>query len=263
MKENSTMRCWLLGLVNVLIWLGSQSAWALDHDNLDKNRPVQIEDAYPVAKGEIALESGARFLDRRQGRTRFVFQPQILYGAFYNTQLEMGGDLITEPSSIAGAEKSGDLRIGGLYNFNTETLTLPAFAVKLDLEFPTGVRSKGVDSTVAGILTRSFGRWRTHLNAEYTFVGSAQGAERNGFYRLAAGVSYPLGYPMRFRETLIADVFSRQSELSGGRNPTGVEFGLRHQFSSRIVLDGGIGTEFAGPSDRSVVFGTIGLSFGF
>lgn len=102
-----------------------------------------------------------------------------------------------------------------------------------------------------------------HLNAEYTVVGSAQGRERNGFYRFVAGVSYPLGYPARFRETLIVDVFTRQSELSGNRNPTGIEVGLRHQFSSRLVLDGGIGTEFAGPSDRSAVFGIVGLSIGF
>lgn len=257
------MRRHSLRFAGTLILLWAQPAWALDHDNLDKNRPVQIEDAYPIPKGEIALEGGARFLDRREGRTRFVFQPQILYGSFYNTQLEIGGDLLTEPTSLAGAEKSGDLRLGALYNFNTETITLPAFAVKLDLELPTGIRSRGADSTVAGILTRSFGRWRAHVNAEYTVAGSARGAERNGLYRLAAGVSYPLGYPMRFRETLIVDVFTRQSDLSGERNPTGVEAGLRHQFSSRIVLDGGIGTEFAGPSDRSVVFGAVGVSFGF
>jgi hypothetical protein len=263
MKKQRTMRRWLFGLVGMLIWLSNQPSWALDHDNLDKNRPLQIEDAYPIAKGEIALEGGTQFNDRRQGRTRVTFQPQILFGAFYNTQLEIGGDLFTEPTSVAGPEKSGDLRVGALYNFNTETLALPAFAVKLDLEFPTGVRSKGVDSTVGGILTRSFGRWRTHLNAEYTIVSSAGEGERNGLYRVVVGVSYPLGYPMRFRETLIADVFTRQSDLSGGRNPTGVEVGLRHQFSSRIVLDGGIGTEFSGPSDRSAFFGTVGLSFGF
>ena len=257
------MRRYSLWLMGLLIWLCGQPAWALDHDNLDLNRPTQMEDAYPIAKGEIAVEGGGRFFDRRQGRTRFAFQPQVLYGAFYNTQLEVGGDLLTEPTSIVGAEKSGDLRVGALYNFNTETLSLPAMALKLDLEFPTGVRSRGVDGTLAGILTRSFGRLRTHLNAGYTVVGSARGAERNGLYRLVAGVSYPLGYPMRYRETLIADVFTRQSELSGGRNPTGVEVGLRHQFSSRIVLDGGIGTEFAGPPDRSAVFGTVGLSFGF
>ena len=257
------MRYSLRVLVGMFLWLSPLPAWALDHDNLDKNRPVQLEDAYPIAKGEIALEGGGQFIDRRQGRTRFVFQPQILYGAFYNTQLEMGGDLFTEPTTVEGAEKSGDLRISALYNFNTETLTLPALALKLDLELPTGVRSRGVDGSLTGILTRSFGRWRTHLNATYTVVGSAQGRERNGFYRFVAGVSYPLGYPARFRQTLIADVFTRQSDLSGGRNPTGVEAGLRYQLSSRIVLDGGIGTEFAGPTDRSAVFGTVGLSVAF
>lgn len=267
MRNNERLECLmrgcLLSIVTFLLCLGLPPAWALDHDNLDKNRPLRIEDAYPLAKGEFGLEGGARFVDRRQGRTRFVFQPQVLYGAFYNTQLEIGGDLVTEPTSVEGAEKSGDVRVGVLYNLNTETLSLPALAVKLDLEFPTGVRSKGVDGTLAGILTRSFGRWRTHLNVEYTVVGSARGGERDGLYRLALGVSYPLGYPMRFRETLIADVFTRQSDLSGGRNPTGIEVGLRHQFSSRIVLDGGLGTEFAGPSDRSAVFGTVGLSIGF
>ncbi len=257
------MRHSVLVIISMLLWLGAQPSWALDHDNLDKNRPLQIEDAYPIAKGEIALEGGARFSDRRQGRTHFAFQPQLLYGVIYNTQLEIGGDLLTEPTSINGSEKSGDLRAGVLYNFNTETLTMPALAVKLEIELPTGVRSKGVDGTIAGIVTRSFGRWRTHLNVEYTVVGSAQGSERNGLYRLLAGVSYPLGYPSMFRDTLIADVFTRQSVLSGERNPTGIEVGLRHQLSSRIVLDGGIGTEFAGPSDRSAVFGTLGLSFGF
>ncbi len=257
------MRLFPVLFLGMLIWLSAQPVSALDHDNLDKNRPLRIEDAYPIAKGEIALEGGTQFSDRRQGRTRVAFQPQILFGAFYNTQLEIGGDLFTEPTAIGGAEKSGDLHVGVLYNFNTETLSLPALAVKLDLEFPTGVRSRGVDGTLAGLLTRSFGRWRTHLNAEYSVIGSARGEERNGLYRLAVGVSYPLGYPMRFRETLIADVFTRQSELSGGRNPTGIEIGLRHQFSSRIVLDGGIGTEFAGPADRSAVFGTVGLSIGY
>src|SRR2546428_5738404 len=180
MKRHHTMRYSLRVLVGMFLWLSPLPAWALDHDNLDKNRPVQLEDAYPIAKGEIALEGGGQFIDRRQGRTRFVFQPQILYGAFYNTQLEMGGDLFTEPTTVEGAEKSGDLRISALYNFNTETLTLPALALKLDLELPTGVRSRGVDGSLTGILTRSFGRWRTHLNATYTVVGSAQGRERNG-----------------------------------------------------------------------------------
>jgi hypothetical protein len=237
--------------------------WALDHDNLDPNRPIAMEDAYAIPKGEIGLEGGVRFNDRREGKTRVAFQPQIIYGAFHNTQIEIQGDLFTEPATLVGANKSGDLHLGVLYNFNTETLTLPAFAMRVEADLPTGVRSKGIDTQVTGILTRSFGRLRVHLNAGFTAVGAPQGQERNGAYRIVAAVSYPIGYPNRFRETLIVDVYTRQSDLVGQRNNTGIEIGLRHQLSSRVVLDGGIGTEYIGPSDRSALTGTVGLSVGF
>ena len=256
------MRQAILGTCAVfLLW--PMPAWALDHDNLDPNRPIQMEDAYAIPKGEIGLESGVRINDRRQGKTRTVFQPQLIYGAFDNTQIEIQGDFFTDPQSLVGANKSGDLHLGVLYNFNVETLNLPAFAARVELDLPTGVNSKGVDTQVTGILTRSFGRLRAHANAGYTLLGSPQGQERNGVYRVIAAISYPLGYPTSFRDTLIMDIYTRQSDLKGQRNNTGVEIGLRHQLSSRIVLDTGVGTEFYGPSDRSALTGTVGLSVGF
>lgn len=238
-------------------------ARALDHDNLDPNRPIQMEDAYAIPKGEIGVESGVRWTDRRTGRTTVAFQPQVIYGIFSNTQMEVQGDVFTDPQSVVGANKSGDLHLGALYNFNTETLSLPAFAIRLEADLPTGVRSKGIDTQMTGIMTRSFGRLRVHLNAGYTVLGTPQGQERSGTYRVIAAVSYPIGYPYRFRETLIVDVYSRQSDLAGQPNHTGMEVGLRHQLSSRIVLDGGVGTELAGPADRAVFTGTVGLSVGF
>ena len=237
--------------------------WALDHDNLDPNRPIAIEDAYVVPKGEIGVEGGILFSDRKRGDSRLVFQPQLIIGAFNNTQLELSSDVSTDPRSVVGDDKSGNLTVGALYNFNTETVNLPAFAARVQLGFPTGVNAKGVDTAVTGVMTRSYGRWRTHLNIGYTFLGSPQGQERSGAYRVVAAVSYPLGYPMSFRDTIIANVFTRQSDLVGQRNPTGVGIGLRHQVSSRVVFDAGLGTELIGPSDRSVFFSTIGLSVGF
>jgi len=94
-------------------------------------------------------------------------------------------------------------------------------------------------------------------------LGSPQGQERPGAYRAVAAVGYPLGYPTSFRDTLIASVYTRESDLRGRRNHTGVEIGLRHQLSSRIVLDGGLGTEFVGPADRAALPGTVGMSVGF
>ncbi len=250
-------------LALMLLGLLPTPVLALDHDNLDPNRPIGMEDAYAIPKGEIGLEGGVRFNDRREGRTRVTFQPQIIYGAFDNTQIEIQGDLFTEPNTLVGANKSGDLHLGVLYNFNTETLNLPALAVRVETDLPTGVNSKGVDTQVTGILTRSFGRLRVHLNAGYTLAGSPQGQERPGAYRAVAAVSYPLGYPTSFRDTLIASLYTRQSDLQGQRNHTGVEVGIRHQLTSRLVVDAGLGTEFVGPADRAAVLGTVGLSVGF
>lgn len=236
---------------------------ALDHDNLDPNRPIGMEDAYAIPKGEIGMEGGVRFNDRRESRTRVTFQPQIIYGAFENAQIEIQGDLFTEPNTLVGASKSGDLHLGLLYNFNTETVSLPAMALRVETDLPTGVNSKGVDTQVTGILTRSFGRLRAHLNAGYTVLGSPQGQERPGAYRAVAAVSYPLGYPSSFRDTLIASLYTRQSDLRGQRNHTGVEVGIRHQLTSRLVVDAGLGSEFIGPTDRAALLGTVGLSVGF
>ncbi len=250
-------------VIGAALTLATAPLSALDHDNLDPNRPIGMEDAYAIPKGEIGLEGGVRFNDRREGRTQVTFQPQIIYGAFVNTQIEIQGDLFTDPRSIVGANKSGDLHVGVLYNFNTETLRLPAFAVRVEADLPTGVNSKGVDTQLTGILTRSFGRLRVHVNAGYTVIGSPQGHERPGAYRAVAAVSYPLGYPTSFRDTLIASIYSRQSDLRGQQNHTGVEIGIRHQLTSRVVLDGGLGTEFVGPADRAALLGTMGVSVGF
>jgi hypothetical protein len=250
-------------IVVFIFGLWPLSSFALDHDNLDPNRPIGMEDAYAIPKGEIGMEGGVRFNDRREGRTRVTFQPQIIYGVFDNAQIEIQGDLFTEPNTLVGANKSGDLHLGLLYNFNTETLQLPAMAVRVETDLPTGVNSKGVDTQLTGILTRSFGRLRAHLNAGYTLLGSPQGQERPGAYRAVVAVSYPLGYPGSFRDTLIASIYTRQSDQRGQRNNTGCEIGLRHQLTSRIVLDAGLGTEFYGPTDRAALLGTVGVSVGF
>ena len=247
----------------ILLGLLPAPLLALDHDNLDPNRPIGMEDAYAIPKGEIGMEGGVRFNDRREGRTRVTFQPQIIYGAFDNAQIEIQGDLFTEPNSLVGASKSGDFHLGLLYNFNTETLAVPAMALRVETDLPTGVNSRGVDTQVTGILTRSFSRLRAHLNAGYTVLGLPKGQERPGAYRAVAAVSYPLGYPDSFRDTLIASLYTRESDLRGQRNHTGVEVGIRHQLTSRLVVDAGLGTEFAGPTDRAAVLGTVGLSVGF
>ena len=140
----------------LLLLMVPTAVWALDHDNLDPNRPIAIEDAYVVPKGEIGVEGGVMFNDHKQGKSRFVFQPQLIIGAFDNTQLELSSDVQTDPTSVVGDDKSGNLTVGALYNLNTETLSLPALAVRAQLGLPTGVNAKGVDTALTGVMTRSY-----------------------------------------------------------------------------------------------------------
>jgi hypothetical protein len=239
------------------------SALAIDHKNLDEGRPLRLEDAYAISTGEIALEAGAGFTLRRRGTDRGFFPVEMLYGALPNFQIGVGTTLSTDPREIDEPTKSGDLRLGGLYNLNQETLVMPAFGVKVEVGLPTGVESTGVDVEVKGIVAKSFERLSLHFNAAYLFLTDAGRGERDGRYELVLGASYPVGAPKSTRATLVADIFTEQATRRGESNVVGTEIGLRYQLTPSIVWDVGIGTEFAGPSSRSQFFFATGLSWAF
>ena len=238
-------------------------AYALDHKNLDEGRPLRLEDAYPIADGEFAIEAGAGFTLQRRGADRGFFPGELLYGPLPNLQVGVGTIFSTVPREIDDRPKSGDLRFSALYNFNQETIALPAFAVKLGLDAPTGVNAHGFGIETKGIVTKSVKRLSLHLNAGYEFLTSTRDDERDGRYKLAIGASYPVGAPRFTRATLVGDVFAEQSSHHGDPTTVGTELGLRYQLTPRIVWDVGVGTEFAGPAERSKFSFATGLSFGF
>jgi Putative MetA-pathway of phenol degradation len=257
MRQRSLI--WSLALLMAI----APAAYAIDHKNLDEGRPLRLDDAYAIASRELAVEVGAGFALERRGPDRGVFPLEVLYGALPNLQLGLGTTLLTDPHEVHEQTKSGDLRVSGLYNFNQETLTLPAFGLKLELNLPTGVDSAGVDVEVKGIVTRSIDRLSLHLNAGYAFFSGTTGEERDGRYEVTLGASYPVGAPQYTRTTLVGDLFTEQGDRRGGSNVFGAEVGFRHQLTQRVVVDAGIGSELAGPADRSSVFVTTGVSVGF
>jgi hypothetical protein len=153
--------------------------------------------------------------------------------------------------------------VSALYNFNQETISLPAFALKVGLDTPTGVDAHGYGIELKGIITKSIERLSLHLNAGYEFLTATPRGDRDGRYKLALGASYPIGAPQFTRATLVGDVFAEQSTRRGESTFVGTEMGLRYQLTPRMVWDVGIGTEFAGPAHRSDLFMTTGFSFGF
>lgn len=146
----------LSGLMTIaLLAACTPAAYAIDHKNLDEGRPLRLEDAYPIASGEWAVEAGAGFTVQRRRADRAFFPVEVLYGAYPNLQLSVGSTITTDPRELDDPTKSGDLQLSGLYNFNQETVTLPALAAKVTVNFPTGVESSGIDVELKSIATKS------------------------------------------------------------------------------------------------------------
>ena len=250
-------------LIGTLFLAWSSAAFGIDHKNLDEGRPLRLQDAYSVSQGELTVEGGAGFISERQGSDKASFSLDVVYGLLPGLQLELGSTLYTDPHEIDEPEKSGDLSLEALYNFNQETLTIPALGLKGSVDFPTGVDSEGVDFELTGIVTKSFGRLSLHFNGGYQFIGEPGPDERDGIYKLAFGPSYPVGAPMYTRATILADIFVEQALWEDDAEIVGAEAGIRYQLSERTVLDMGAGSEFEGPDDRSPFFAAFGFSYAF
>src|SRR5260370_722603 len=134
----------------------------------------------------------------------------MLDAAYPNLQLSVGTTLATDPRDIDDRPKSGDLQVSALYNFNQETISLPAFALKVGVDTPTGVGARGYGIELKGIITKSIERLNLHLNAGYEFRTSTTRDQRHGRYRLSSGATYPIG-PPRFPRAL--------SGAANGRGP--------------------------------------------
>ena len=164
---------------------------AADHRNLDADLAVTVEDAYPVKFREPSFHGGWH------GDGALI---ELEYGLARNWQLNLGE------------------RPGLLFNFNTETLRIPAFALKVEGDVSTG------DVSWKGIVTRSFGRNRIHLNA---------GTGREHRWETVAGWDRPIAQ----QTILVADIVARD------REPGAIEIGVRHQVTPRQVWSAGVGVE--------------------
>ena len=245
-----------------LLFVASPVA-AVDHKNLDEGRPTRLDDAYTIATGEIEIAAGLGVAVSRRGPARGLLPIEIVYGAFPNLQIGIGTSITTDPRTLDEPPKSGDVHLGALYNFNQETLALPAFGLRLDVGLPTGVGGDNTTVRLKGIVTKSIERLSLHLNAAYEFITDTRRDEREGRYEFVVGASYPVGAPRYTRATVIADIFAEQAFHRGDDTVVGLEAGFRYQVTSRLIWDLGMGTELAGPADRQKLFFTTGISFGF
>ncbi len=236
---------------------GIWPAGAADHRNLDARVPIAVEDAYPVKFRELTLQALFPYRRLRGGGNEGGVVADLEYGLARDVQVNIGTEAFGR--TRGRNEGSGDLGLGVLYNFNTETLRAPAFALKAEAELPSGVDSRGADLALTGILTRSHGHNRFHLKVGHTWLTSAEPDERRRRWQGVAGWDRPVG----LQSLLIVGVVAGESEGRGNPAASRVEVGLRRQMTPRLVASVGAGFGLSGGPDRQPFFLGVALSRSF
>ena len=235
----------------------ASTAHAADHTNLEPGLPLEVEDAYPTGYLNREFQFSGRYERTADGGNQFVLDPRLEYGFARNWQAR-----INVPFILGGGDKrgSGDIGAEVFYNFNTESLKLPAFAASVNLTAPTGRDSSGLDSSFKLIATKSLGYaeklQRVHLNLTYFNNASARFDERSNGYAAVVGYSQRVG-----PQTIFLADYARQQQKERNKTSDILEVGLRYQQTPLTALSIGLG---AGVSKDSPDFrATLGLQRSF
>jgi hypothetical protein len=211
----------------------------IDYRNLDDDRPTRVEDAYPAERYAFELLLPYSYARARAGAVVQASVLELEYGIFRNAHIGLKAPLAAVRAGGSTTTGLSGVRAFALYNFNTDGRVLPAIALRADAAFPLG--SLGGDETqvaIKGILTRSWGRNRLHLNGALRVAGGDAGPAVEGVedWWYGAAVDRTL-----FRQSvlLIGEVYALR-EASAAPVAVNASLGLRWQWRATTVLDVGI-----------------------
>jgi hypothetical protein len=255
----------LCGLALLSVLLPPERAAAQkDFYNLDKNRPVRIEDAYATERYALEVKVAPLRLERgRGGVYTWGFDPEVAYGILPRTSVEVGFPLAFTDGGVAGWT-SGlvGIELSALHNLNAETRTLPALGLRADVTLPAGgLAADRAYPALTAIATRTFHWARFHVNAQYTFGSApeegdaAAATSPHGESRWLAGVAVDRSFPLSSM-LLIADVFASQPLHAADRVEWNVGGGVRYQLNPYLALDAGLGRRLTGDTAWYVTFGS-------
>ena len=196
MKESTKCAIALRGAVlkaiavlgtTAFVALVASSAHAVDHNNIDANRPLSFDDAESIGLGEQSLEVGAALIKPHGRSVGGEFEVEYLYGFAPNTHLNIGLD-----PSVGGRTgtddtrfDSGDVSVGLFHNFNREYDNTPAFSV---LGVRASEENEGGAIVSAGIGLRQQVSYQSVLDIGLQSDIVGDDGERNDV-RLVAGYS--------------------------------------------------------------------------
>jgi hypothetical protein len=238
------------------------SAWAqIEYRNLDDDRPVLSEDAYPVERYAFELLAGYRFEAESDGGELHTTVPEVTYGLIRNGQLGLKLPFAAVNDGTGTDWGLAGLRAFGLYNFNTESRRLPALSVRADAGFPVGaLAGDGTRFAIKLIATRSWGRMRAHLNASRGFGSEGNLSVAEPLNRWSGSLA--LDRTLFRSSILVIGEVAVSQAIRGSPTAVNASVGGRWQWTPTLVLDAGVSRRLRSNTGPDIAL-TIGLSHAF
>ena len=252
---------WWPALPGLAAMIATRASAQIDYRNLDDDRPVAVEDAYPLERYAFEWLGAYRFTRLGEGRGQHLFVSEIAYGLARGA--EMGIKAPFTAKTGGGGTEAGlaGLRVFALYNLTTERPSLPGAAIRLDWTAPLGSQAgRGGAVMIQALATRSFGRNRVHLNAGAALARGSEPAAAEAIPRWRAGLA--VDRTLLRSSTLLLAAATAEQDSEGADIAMAAAAGFRRQVAPALVLDAGVSWAFQrGAAPRPAL--TVGLSHAF
>lgn len=227
-----------------------------DFYNLDRGRPLRVEDALAIERHAIEWQlAPVRLSGARGAGSTLELEPELAWGICPRTQVELGLPLARFRRGTREVIGGAGLDLAVLHALNTESTTLPALAIAAHSLLPVGPLgpSRAVTSFTA-IATRTMSAGRVHLNASVT-PGEFSTDDRVGEgARWEVGVAADRAFV--FRSMLVGAELVARRPLAHDEVEWSAATGVRYQVGPRPAVDAGVGRALSRDGEWSVTFGS-------
>lgn len=236
----------------------TRSSAQLAYANTEAGRPLRTQDAYAVERFRLDAHLGPVAWRQQKGEQEWLVNPEIVYGLVPRTQVQVALPFGWRTVDHQTSSGLSSIDASVLYNFNVESRSWPALAVRARTLMPVGHYGvENAHTSLTALVTRTFDWGRLNVNHEYTFgdepgsvstvtVPTVPVVSRGALSRWWTGASLDRAMPLRGL-LASAEVVAREPLESRDAHPEwNLGTGVRYQWTATIVVNAGVSKAVTG-----------------